>query len=190
MIHTIKGKLISTTKEYVVVDIGSMGFKVLVSPGTIDSLPEIGKEVRLYCYLYVREKDLELYGFLNERSLKLFEMLTSVSGIGPKTAIGVLDISSVDKVIAAIVEKKTDFLTRAPGIGKKTAERAILELHNKLHLPDSEKIGSTMEIDSDVEDALVSLGYSKRDVKNAVSRLGEEPKKLEDRLREALKILS
>lgn len=190
MIHTVKGKLQKKTKSHVIVEAGSFGLKISTNEQVVNELPQEGKEVKLFTFFYVRDNDFELYGFTNERALKLFEMLNSVSGIGPKTALGVLNIDSPDRVIASIVEKKTDFLTKASGIGEKTAERVILELHRDLKIPKSDKIAKTIDVDEDVIDALVSLGYTKRHSKDAVNKLDGDIKGLEERLKEALKILS
>lgn len=190
MIHTVKGKLQKKTKNFVIIETGSFGLKVVTNEQTVKELPSIGNETKLFTFFYVRDNDFELYGFTNERALKLFEMLNSVSGIGPKTALGVLNIDSPDRVIASIVEKKTEFLTKANGIGKKTAERVILELHRDLKIPKSDEIAKNIDVDDDVIEALASLGYTKRSAKEAVAKLDKDIKGLEKRLKKALQILS
>lgn len=190
MIHTIKGKLDKKANDFVVIETGGFGLRIITNENTIKELPPEGKETKLYTFFYVRENDFELYGFTNERALKLFEMLNSVSGIGPKTALGVLNIDSPDRVIASIVEKKTSFLTKASGIGEKTAERVILELHRDLKIPKSGEIAETIDVDEDVVEALVSLGYKKRRAKDVVSALDSDIEGLEERLKEALQKLS
>lgn len=190
MIRTLRGILKEIGTDFVVVETAGVGFKIFSNKKTIDSLTGKKGEVKLYCHLYVRENTLELYGFRDARTLRLFEMLDSISGIGPKTALGVLDADVTEKIITAIVEKKADFLARTPGIGRKTAERVILELHNKINFPDSAEIAKTMDTDKDLEDALVGLGYSRRDARAAIARLGSKPSDLNSRLREALKYLS
>ncbi|MEX2436589.1 MAG: Holliday junction branch migration protein RuvA [Candidatus Paceibacterota bacterium] len=193
MIYTVSGKVIAKKEGFIVVEVGAslggVGLKINSNKSTIDSF-KLGDKASFFTFLYVRETDLELFGFEDEKTLKLFEMLTSVSGIGPKTALGVLDTDETNKIIAAIVEKRPDFLTKASGIGKKTAERVILELHSKLSLPGAGSITEAMDTDSDVEEALVGLGYKRHHVKQAISKLGQEPKDLEGRLKEALKNLS
>ena len=188
MLYTLSGKLKSKSEDFAVIENGGFGFKVFMNQRTMQSLPT--DNVELFVHLHVRENALDLYGFQDEKSRKLFEMLNSVSGIGPKTALGVLDTDTTEKIMAAIIEKKIDFLTKTSGIGRKTAERVILELRNKLSLPRAEALTKTMDVDADVEDALVNLGYPRREVKNALSRLGEKPEKWEERLKETLKFLS
>jgi len=189
MLHLLRGIVISKGDDFFILETGNFAFKVFTHERTLQNLPSSGK-VKLFCYLYVRDDHIELYGFLDERELKLFEMLDAVIGIGPKTALGILGVDTVERIIAAIIERRTDFLTRMSGVGKKTAERVILELQNKLHLPKTEKITKTMDIDVDIEEALVKLGYMRQEVKDALSKLGSKPERLEDRFKETFKRLS
>ncbi|MEX1014517.1 MAG: Holliday junction branch migration protein RuvA [Candidatus Paceibacterota bacterium] len=192
MIHTIEGVVKLKGENFVVVETGSaggLGFKVFTNKNILFSIKK-GKKISFFTYLYLRENEMELYGFKDEKTLRLFEMLKSVSGIGPKTALGVLDTDKTERIIAAIVEKRADFLTKTPGIGKKTADRVILELKSKLSLPKAGEITEVMDVDSDLEDTLASLGYPKKHIKRALSKLGDKPVELEERLKEALKLLS
>lgn len=197
MIYTIRGKIISLRDSFVVVECGGVGFKIFTSKTTLHDLtgkpgrtPQTEPEQTLfYCFLYVRESELELYGFADERSLKLFEMLNSVSGVGPKTALAVLDLDSATNIMAAIIEKKPDFLTRTSGIGRKTAERIILDLGGKLKLPEAKMLTEKMRVDVEVEEALVSLGYERREVKRTLQSLDDGTITIEDRLKSALKNL-
>lgn len=189
MIHTLRGKLAERGESFVVVEIGGVGFKVFTNTRTAANAPA-GGEVKLFTHLYVREDKLELYGFFEEGALKLFELLISVSGIGPKSALAVLDIDAAENIIAAIAGKRPDILTRASGVGQKTAERIVLELQNRIKLPSGSKhITDTMDVNSQVEEALVGLGYSRLAVRQVITNVGPEFKNLEDRLRQALKIL-
>lgn len=164
-----------------------LGFKVHTNARTLSLLPPVGGEVKLYCFLYVREERIELFGFYSEEDLTMFEMLNSVAGVGPKTALGVLDIDRVPNIMAAILEKRADVLTHASGIGKKTAERIILELQNKVKLPAGHETNS-MNINHEVEDVLVGLGYARHDVRAVLQNMkGEES--IEERLRHALREL-
>ena len=130
---------------------------------------------------------MDLYGFLQKEEMELFEMLISVSGIGPKTALGLIGLSSVENLKTAIVSGKADFLHRAPGIGQKTAERIILELKSKL--ADEGGDGSKLESDIELEDALVDLGYDKNVSRQAIKKIPEGIVDSEKRLKEALKLL-
>lgn len=189
MIYTLSGKISKISEQFVVLDVSGIGFKVLMSREALKRLPKIGEEVKLFCFLHNREESFELYGFLEEAELKFFEMLKTVSGVGPKTALGVLDIDKVENIMAAILEKRAELLTRTSGIGKKTAERIILELQSKITLPRAKTLADTMDLNFEAEEALVSLGYQRHIVKKALSEISPETKKLEERLKAALKIL-
>lgn len=186
MIYYLNGKFVSKKENFIVIDVGGVGFRVC-APGIYKDLSS-GADIKLFCYLYSRQDgSLELYGFLTEPELVLFEKLNSISGIGPKSALGVLSIAKVDQLIAAINEGKIDLLTRASGIGKKTAERIILELKGKLAAGKSAELVQAMESDADIVDALVNLGYSKETAKRAVSRIDSKITSFEQRFKAALK---
>ena len=187
MIYSLKGQLTAVRENFAVVDVGGIGFKVFISFNAAQSLPQVGGNVNLFCYLHMRENGVELYGFSSEQELNLFEKLNSVTGIGPKTALGVLTIAKIDQIAAAINQGKADLLTKASGIGRKTAERIILELRGKLKSESSEQIVGRMESDLDIEEALVGLGYSRQQAKNAISKVDAKTASFEDRLKEALK---
>ena len=189
MIHTLKGKLADRNDSSLVVEVGGVGFRVFTNERTAAEA-KIENEVKLFCHLHVREDKLELYGFLDEGALKLFELLISVSGIGPKSALAILDIDATENIIAAIAGKRPDILTRASGVGLKTAERVILELQSRIKLPGGSKhLTEAMDANQEVEEALVGLGYSRLMVRQVISKVGPEFKTLEDRLRQALKTL-
>lgn len=193
MLYTIEGKLVSRGDSFLVVEIGPMpgglGFKIFTNERTLQNLPDTKEQIKLFCFLYLREERLELYGFLEEQALKLFEILNAVTGIGPKTALGVLDVDTVPNIMAAIIEKKTELLTRTSGIGRKTAERIILELQNKIKLPESKTLTEKMTTDMEVEEALVSLGYGRNSVRRAISAVKSDTENLEERLRDVLRAL-
>ena len=189
MIYTIRGNLMSVRDNFAVVECGGVGFRIFTNKTTLHDLAKKSGEVLFYCFLYVRESELELYGFPDERSLKLFEMLNSVSGVGPKTALAVIDLDSAPNIMAAIIEKKPDFLTRTSGIGRKTAERIILDLGGKLHLPEAKMLTERMRVDMEVERAVARLGYDRREIKRTLQSLEGEVISLEDRLKSALKAL-
>lgn len=194
MIHSLKGTLTEKQPSAFVVEIGLPGqggvsFLVKSSQNVVKSLPEIGSLVKVFTYLHVREDALELYGFLNKEELSLFEMLIGISGIGPKSALGILGVERPEKLRAAIAEGRAELLTKASGIGKKTADRIILELRNKMVQAGSEKIVGIMESDHDLTEALANLGYTRTQAKIALSKVDPKVVKLEDRLKEALKFL-
>jgi len=187
MIYFLSGKFVSKKENCAIIEVGGVGFKVVVSVNAAKSLPEPGSSVKLFSHLHVREDGLELYGFVSEQELSFFEKLISINGIGPKSALNILSITKLDQLIAAINEGKVDLLTKASGVGKKTAERVVLELRGKLQSVSSEKIVKQMESDLDIEEALVGLGYIRQQAKNAISKIDPKIKNLEDRIKEALK---
>jgi Holliday junction DNA helicase RuvA len=189
MIYSIRGKITGTGDSFAVIEVGGVGFKIFTDNRTLGSISKAGGEIKLFCYVYIRDEQLELYGFREEETLRLFEMLNTVAGIGPKTALGILDVDTVPNIMAAIIERRAEFLTRTSGIGRKTAERIILELHNKIKLPRAKALTEKMEIDREVEEALVGLGYSRNEVRKAVEVVPESEKTLEERLKFALKSL-
>lgn len=199
MIYSLKGKVIEQHNNFFVLECGGIGFKVNTNRQTLARLPAeismkagspaLNAPLTIFCFLYVREDKLDLYGFLDEQTLKFFEMLNDVSGIGPKTALNVLDLDTVERVMAAIVEKRTELIARASGIGRKTAERVILELHSKIVLPKTGTLVEAMDINREVEEALVGLGYQRSVVRNVLENVGPEYKTIEERLKRALKAL-
>jgi Holliday junction DNA helicase RuvA len=189
VIYSVSGKLDLKSEHFAVIDAAGLGLKVLMNQRTLQKLPPVGENVKLFCYLYLRENGLELYGFNSREELNFFELLISVSGVGPKSALSILEISELDNLAAAIKEGRPDLLTRASGIGRKTAERIILELKSKVQ---SEKSGFTvkrMESDSDLVDTLTGLGYKRDQAKAALQKVDEKTTGLEERLKAALKIL-
>lgn len=189
MIYTLEGKLIIKKTNFVVLQVGGIGLKISVSIRTLASLPQPGSDVKFFCNLYVREDRMDIYGFLTEEELGLFELLNSVPGIGPKTAMDLLAVDNVDNVMVAIVEGRPELLTRVSGVGKKTAERIVFELKNKIK--GKEVTGKLhLDIDLDLEDALVSFGYQKKYVKEALAKLPADLTTPEERIKAALKLLS
>ncbi len=187
MIYSLKGILLHKKTGFVVVETGGVGFRVGVPEGIAADLPPVGKLVSLFCHLHVREDALDLYGFKTEKELSLFESLISVSGVGPKSAINIMNIAAADQLIAAINEGRTELLIKASGIGRKTAERVVLELKGRLDFGDSSRTISLMESDVDLEETLVGLGFTKQQAKVTVSKIDPKIKGFNERLKEALK---
>ena len=169
------------------VDVGGVGFKLFIAETTFANLPKEGSKITLLCHLHVREDALQLYGFLSDIELSLFESLISVSGVGPKSAISIMGVTPADQLIAAIHEGKTELLSKASGVGKKTAERVVLELKGKLAPSGASRTLSLMQSDMDLEDALVGLGFTKQQAKVAISRIDPKIKDFNERLKAALK---
>lgn len=189
MLYSLFGKLVSKKENFIVIETFGIGFKIFISANVLKNLPPAGESLKVFVYLYLRQDGFELYGFLNEKELFLFEKLNSISGIGPKSAMGILSIAPLEQLTAAINEGKTELLTRASGIGKKTAERTILELKGKLSSESQAQIISLMESDVELEETLTSLGYSRSQAKNAISKIDPKYTSFKDRIKEALKNL-
>ncbi|MEK7520611.1 MAG: Holliday junction branch migration protein RuvA [Patescibacteria group bacterium] len=189
MIYSLAGRLSLKRDKFVVVESGGVGLKVAVSSAALNSLPAVGSPVNFFCHLRVKEDALELYGFLSEEELDFFELLNGVSGVGPKSALAVLALDKVENLEAAIAEGKSELLTRVSGIGRKTAERIILDLKDKMTRGRSAELVGKMESDLDLEEALAGLGYRRFAVKEAIKKIPKEISGMESRLREALKIL-
>ncbi|MGC9291840.1 MAG: Holliday junction branch migration protein RuvA [Acidobacteriaceae bacterium] len=169
MIAHLRGKLLAKSPQSIIVEASGVGYEVAISIPTYTGLPAEGAEVSLHIYTHVREEALALYGFPNLSEKRLFEKLFSVSGIGPKLALTVLSGLSPERLVAAIRAQDHATLTRIPGIGKKTAERVVLELKDKLEgLGPSVAAGAVTPVAEDVVSALVNLGYQRTAALKAV----------------------
>ncbi len=189
MIATIHGKLQSRTDDSLVVTVGGIGLRVRVTSGTLANLGAIGSEVQLFTHLRVREDELSLYGFATEDELRLFETLMTVSGIGPKVALGILSAASTDTLRIAIAQGNVEMLTTFPGIGKKTAQRLVLELKGKVDVSGLGEVSELTPLDEDVVAALINLGYSAAEAARAARAVPSSAKTVEDRVRVALQYL-
>jgi holliday junction DNA helicase RuvA len=194
MIYSVSGKLVLKSNNFVVIETGGLGMKLLVGERTIKELPpasaaEKDREVKLFSYLHVRENGMELYGFAREDELVYFEMLISVSGVGPKSALAILDVAPLEELSAAIKTGRPDLLTRASGIGRKTAERVIVELRTKVQSAKSGLVIEKMETDADLIEALSGLGYRREEARAALAKVDAKVVGVEDRLKAALALL-
>lgn len=191
MIHALTGTLTGKKANAAIVDCHGVAFFVFVNGRTRAALPPEGSTVTLFTHLYFREDRTELYGFPDEKSLALFELLNSVTGVGPRTALAVLEGETPENLMAAIFEKRTDLLVKTPGIGTRTAERIVLELASKMAVPEATSRTAAMDRDHEVEEALANLGYRRDEVKRALSALGPSKDATpEERVRAALRALA
>ncbi|MDD4804773.1 MAG: Holliday junction branch migration protein RuvA [Candidatus Pacebacteria bacterium] len=186
MISKIEGTVWDINEKFVTIGVMGIGFKIYTTSETREVFHK-GKTVSIFTHLVVREDALDLYGFLVEEELNFFEMLISISGIGPKTALNVLNISTVSTLKRAISTNDTSHLTKVSGIGKKVAEKIVLELKDKVGSSDENDISLRDEIDA--VEALKALGYSQRDAREALKKVEKNIVKTGDRIKEALKIL-
>ncbi|MDD2935362.1 MAG: Holliday junction branch migration protein RuvA [Candidatus Pacebacteria bacterium] len=187
MISQLTGKISFVTLNYVVLDVSGVGYKVFVSNDTTASLHE-NSNATLWTYLAVRENSMDLYGFTEKQNLDFFEMLLTVSGIGPKSALGILNVASPETLRSAISSGDTSYLTKVSGIGSKSAQKIVLELQDKVGKIEGGARGVREEVDA--VEALKSLGYSAREASDALKKVSKEITDTGGRVREALKILS
>ncbi len=197
----IKGELAEINTDHIVVEAGGIGYQVFISLQTFDYLPSVGEDLKIYTYLYLREDAMILYGFLTKDDLELFKLLISVSGIGPKGGLAILSTLEADDLRFAIISGDAKAISKAPGVGGKTAQRVILELKDKLSLEDAfeaktehvqkNAAAAGGSVKNDAVMALTALGYSSTESLKAVSAVEiTEDMDVEEVLKAALKHLS
>jgi Holliday junction DNA helicase RuvA len=193
MIAHLRGKLLVKHPNQAIVETGGVGYDVIISVPTFSELPAGGAEVALHIHTHVREDALSLYGFLRLAEKQLFEKLLTVSGIGPKLAITILSGMPADEMVGAIRGGDVARLTRIPGIGKKTAERMVLELRDKLPAAGAAEASAlaATPVEEDVISALLNLGYQRAAAEKALqtARAGKSPQSFEALFRETLAAL-
>lgn len=202
MISYIKGTLSAIERDRVIVDVHGIGWGIFMPEQTMAQLPQTGNEVQIYTYLNVKEDAMQLYGFLTRDDLEIFKLLIKVSGIGPKGGLSILSGMSADDLRFAVLSGDAKAISAAPGIGKKTAEKVIIELKDKLDLDDflqntsdaasvsgTSGTGIDSGIQSEAVQALVALGYGSTESLRAVKQTSPECTTVEDVLKEALKLM-
>ncbi len=191
MIATLHGEITQIEDHAFVVEVGGVGLRVFV-PAPLRGRVKVCETVLLYTYLVVREDALTLYGFESQAERDLFNMLLGVDGVGPKVSLSVLSTLTLDAVQHAVHAEESDVLSRVPGVGKKTAQKIILYLHDRLRPADAlSKIAALSDRDSEVLAALTSLGYSVVEAQTAIQALPKDaPEDVEERLRMALQFFT
>lgn len=190
MISYLKGKVSYKLKGKVIIEVNNIGYSVFVSEGFFNDL-KIDTEVQIFTFQNVKEDALDLYGFKTLEELEFFELLISISGIGPKSALSVLAVAQLSDIKESIVRGDSGLLTKVSGIGKKIAERVVLELKDKLL-----KIGGAYDLSisanfsADEIDALMALGYSVAEAREALNQVGSDISDSAERIRQALKKMS
>jgi Holliday junction DNA helicase RuvA len=198
MISFLQGKVQEKTPQGLILNVNGVGYEVLMSTNCLSKMPMEGKEASVFTYLHVREDLMQLFGFSTKAEKELFEQLISVSGIGPKVALAILSAFSVSTLKKAILSNDVDLITAIPGIGKKSAQRLILELKEKLSLPELEVVQSSNLGDSsksaysEARAALISLGYSATEATEALEAFpyGQNEITVEELIKYALKNLA
>ena len=198
MFAYIKGSLEMKFKNYVVIDVGGIGYKIFMAENAINEVGEIGETVKVFTYYRVREDDISLFGFNTQEQLRTFELLISVSGVGAKSALVMLSCVEPSEFAIAVISNNVKLLTQVPGIGPKSAQRIILELKDKLKAEQNEeqleetKIKSA-KINQNVQEAisgLMVLGYSRKDIEKAFEHLTIETLSVQEMIKKGLILLS
>ena len=198
MLAYIKGTLEMKTKNFIVIDVGGLGYKIFMPETTINEIGEIGENIKVHTYYRVREDDISIYGFRTAEELRTFELLLSVSGVGAKSALTMLSCIEPSEFAIAVISNNVKLLTQIPGIGTKSAQRIILELKDKLKAEqDEEQIEQSKlksaKINETVQEAisgLMVLGYSRKDIDKAFEHLAVESSSIEDLIKNGLILLA
>jgi|SRR3989344_6527201 len=186
MISSLNGKIIFKKEKFVIMEVAGIGYKVFLSHQTALKLPEVGENVKLFCFQNVKEDALDLYGFLTYNELDFFEVLTDIRGVGPKSALDIASLGSLEKVKHRILAGDVKMFEGIPGIGAKKAMTIILELTGKIKILSNAKQKGSAD---PVEDALTQLGFSRQQAKEALKNVPPEVKTMEEKIKIALKNL-
>ncbi len=190
MIASVSGTVQKIEAGSLVVAVGGVGVRVFVPRTVLENVGSVGRSIGLYTHLQVREDDLALFGFESEDDLELFEVLLSVQGVGPKVALAILGALSPELLKSAIMREETAVLQRVPGIGKKTAERIMFQLRDKLDVGGSAAaLPLVSDVDADVIDILTSLGFSIIEAQTALQHVPREVRAMDERVQGALQYL-
>ena len=193
MIGYLEGELIKKYDRRCILKCGQLGYRIFMANTALSKLQENADIVKVFTYPYQRENTQELYGFLTPEELELFEMLITVSGVGPKSALTLIDEIPFDTLVASVLRGEDGALRRVPGIGNKTAQKIIIELKSKiasLATAATQIASATVSEDMDLIEALKGLGYSSYQAREALKKVAPEIKGVEKRIGEALKILA
>lgn len=174
MIAGLEGTIAGLAADHIILNVSGVYYKVFMPGTSIPNIGKIGERARVYTHLYVREDQLALYGAPEERQIKMFETLLGVSGIGPKVALSILSTMPVEALESAIGSGNVDLLTRIPGIGRKTAQRLVLELKGKIDIVAAAGLIASPTAASEVVEALTGLGYSPAEIQAALSGLPKD----------------
>jgi len=193
MIGYISGTVQATSGKRVIVDVNGVGYRVTIPEKSVNSIAKIGTAVKLFTHYQMNPRDgaVELYGFTTPEELNFFELLTSISGIGPKSAQAILSAADLQQLQIGIIRGDDGYLSKIAGIGAKTAQRLVLELKNKVMTADV--VGKTdgeLNRESDALDALIALGYSQYQARDAMKQMPDKAKTTEEKVKEALRFLS
>lgn len=189
MIGSIRGKIIFSSVKFLILEAGGVGYKIHVSSDTLAKTKKIGDNLLFWVHTHVREDMLDLYGFAERSELEFFEMLIGISGIGPRGALAILEIAPIETLRKAIAAGEISYLTKISGIGKKKAEKIVIELRDKVGDKGSVEGDASFQGELDALEALKSLGYSQTEAREALKKVGAEAD-TNAKIKEALKILA
>lgn len=189
MISYLEGQIISKNDKYAVVLASGVGYRVFLPSNVLHKIPEIGEIVKIFTYLHVKEDGMALYGFATPAELEFFELLITISGIGPKAALAIISLDKPNVLAGAILREDINFLTKISGIGAKTAQKIVLELKEKVTKLSFSVEDADAALDADPIEALVALGWSAREAREALRRVPREITQTESRVKEAMKLL-
>jgi len=188
MISQLTGKISFQEDNFVILNVSGVGYKLFISTETLESSRNKKSEITFWTHLAVRENALDLYGFLEKPEMNFFALLITISGIGPKTALGILNVASVDTLVSAISSEDTSYLTKVSGIGAKNAQKIILELKNKISKIEN-NIPENLQDQMDTIDALQALGYNPRESTKALQQIDKKITDVGEKIKEAIKFL-
>jgi len=186
MISHLKGKIIFKGEKFIILDVRGVGYKIFLSQKTLSKIPKIGKSLKLFCFLDVRQSILDLYGFLNFKELKFFEFLNEIPSIGPKAALEVSAIGPLEKIQEAIEKEDEKIIQEVSKVGKKKAQMIILELSREIK---KAKPKRKVLKEDEAFQALINLGFSRQKVRRALSRIPKKIKDTEEKIKRALRLL-
>jgi Holliday junction DNA helicase RuvA len=190
MIASLSGTILKIGENSLIINVGGVGLRVTVPRTVLENVGGVGRHAKLYTHLIVRETELSLYGFESEEDLQLFELLLGINGVGPKVALAILSTLSPELLKNAIMREETVILQRVPGIGKKTAERIMFQLRDKLDFTTvSTALPLVSDVDTDVIDILTGLGFSIVEAQSALQHLPREASNIDERVQLALQYL-
>lgn len=189
MISAVEGTVELKGDRFLIVNAGGVSYRVFASPETLRKIPEKGQQIKLWTHLYQREDTQELYGFLHFAELEFFELLIQIPGIGPKSGLGIMAVAPLDTLKKAIAAGDTSYLTKVSGIGRKTAEKVIFELREKMAGKGVLVGAPELKEEADALEALVQLGYTHAEAREALARVPRDTRGASERVKAALKQL-
>jgi Holliday junction DNA helicase RuvA len=190
MISQLTGQIVEVNERYLTLDVSGVGYQIFMSPGSLLGVTSSSSAHTIYTYMNVREQSIELFGFLDFDQKRFFELVIGISGIGPRGALGVIDVAPLPTLISAIQAGDPSYLTKVSGVGKKTAQKIVIELKDKIEKLGIKGDNKHMQGDSDAMEALIAIGYSMTQAREALKNVPEDVEDINEKIKQALKNLS